>query len=188
MSFKKTLMLAVILMLLGSYVVYLSVKHPKEEPETPPDVWSFQEENIKHIRISLPKEKKEIAFTVDKSDTWFIDTTEKKPIDLKRWGGIVLLLTSPQSRRVIEKNVKTLDRFGLDSPSMVITLKIQGKSKLQNVIVGNHTPDEKAVYVILKEHHTVYLLDVSWFDVMIRLAHEPPEKINRPRITLETKD
>jgi hypothetical protein len=107
----------------------------------------------------------------------------KKPVDLKRWGGIVILLSGPQSRRVITTKVKTLKSYGLDAPSMIITLQIQGQNRPVNVIVGDHTPDEKAVYIILKEQQTVYLVDHSWFDVMVRLVREPPEKIIRPRIT-----
>ncbi len=182
MSFKKTLILAIILLLLGGYVVYLRVNQTGEETAERPDVWSFQEESIKHIRIALPKEEKEIAFTVVGRDSWFIEADENKPVDLQRWGGIVLLLTGPQSSRVIANKVETLDLYGLDSPSMVITLGIQGQNPPQNVIVGDHTPDEKAVYVILQEQQTVYLLDVSWFDVLVRLVRQPPEKIIRPSI------
>jgi len=184
MSLKNTAILTVILLVLCGYL-YFHLNKPKEAFEEPPDVWSFQEEKIKHIRITLPNENKEIAFAVKKEDQWFIEALEKKPVDLKRWGGIVILLSGPQSRRVITNKVKTLKSYGLDAPSMIITLKIQGQNRPVNVIVGDHTPDEKAVYIILKEQQTVYLVDHSWFDVMVRLVREPPEKIIRPRITEE---
>ncbi len=183
MSFKNTLILVAILMLMGGYIVYLRVNQLRENDETPPDVWSYPEEKIRHIRIALPNENKEIAFTVDGRDSWFIEASEKKPVDLKRWGGIVLLLSGPQARRVITNEVKILNPYGLDAPSMIITLEIEGRDKPLTVVVGDHTPDAKAVYVILKEHQTVYLLDDSWFNVMIRLVREPPEKIDRLRIT-----
>jgi hypothetical protein len=183
MSLKNSVVLVLILLLLGGTVLYLTMSQPGEKQVVLPDVWSYQQEDIQRIHILLPRENKGITFVIGDDERWFIDTPEKKPVDLQRWGGIVLLTSGPQSRRVIASQVKNLHSYGLDSPSLKITLTIQGQPQLLNVIVGDHTPDEKAVYVMLKEHQTVYLLDQVWFEVMARLVREPPSKINHPRIT-----
>ena len=187
MSFRNTLILILILATLGGYIFYLQVNQKKEEVENPPDVWTYDENKIEHITLHLPRENKSISFAKGKDDYWSIDAKPLKPVDLKRWGGIVLLLSGPQSRRVIANKVTDLKLYGLHDPSMVITLRVSGQNQGLTVIVGDLTPDDKAVYVILKEHQTVYLLDHTWYNVIIRLVREPPEKIIRPRISLGTK-
>ena len=189
MSFRNTLVLIVILAALGGLIFYLQVSQKKEPTETPPDVWSYDEEKIDHITMKLPRENKAIAFVkVVKGDDekWFIDSTPRKPVSLKRWGGIVLLLSGPQSRRVIANQVIDMTLYGLNTPSLVISLIIGKNKENLTVIVGDRTPDDQAVYVILKEHQTVYLIDHTWYEVMIRLVREPPEQKVIPRISLET--
>jgi hypothetical protein len=189
MSFRNTLVMVIILALLGGFIFYLQTSQKKEPTESPPDVWSYEEDDINHITMRLPREKKAIAFAkvVKGNDyNWFIDSSPRKPISLKRWGGIVLLLSGPQSRRVIANQVTDMDLYGLNTPSLEISLVIGKKKENLTVIVGDRTPDDKAVYVILKEHKTVYLLDHTWYEVMIRLVREPPEEKVRPRISLET--
>ncbi|MCP4755468.1 MAG: DUF4340 domain-containing protein [Proteobacteria bacterium] len=177
MSIKNTLVLALILALLGGYIVFLRVTKTEEKTEDPPDVWSYDEETIEAIQIRLLRKKKAISFTVKGRDSWFIDETAgKTPVDLKRWGGVVLLVSGPQSRRVIARLNPNLDEYGFNNPNMLITLKIKGRPDKVEVVIGDHTPDEKGVYVKIKETDTVYLLDFTWYDVLERLAVEPPRK------------
>ena len=191
MSFRNTLFLIVILAVMGGFIFYLQYSLKEKPEESPPDVWSYDENKIDHITMQLPRENKAIAFVKvvkGKDENWFIDSDSdpKKIVSLKRWGGIVLLLSGPQSRRVIANQVTDMTLYGLQNPSLVISLVIGEKNEKLTVIVGDRTPDEKAVYVILKEHQTVYLLDHTWYEVMIRLVREPPEKHVIPRISQET--
>jgi len=184
MSFRNTIVLLAILAILGGIVAYLRISQKEESFEAPPDVWSYDDNKIEHITLQLPREKQSISFVKNKKkESWFFDTQPRKPVFLRRWGGIVLLLSGPQSRRVIADKVTDMDLYGLNDPSMVITLRITDQSQKLTVVVGDRTPDDKAVYVILKEHQTVYLLDHTWYEVMLRLVREPPEQIIRPRIS-----
>jgi hypothetical protein len=159
-------------------VVFLRLSETGERIEEPPDVWSFNVESIEHISIVLPKRGKGIAFFRRGKDSWHIDK-DGTPVDPKRWGGIVLLVSGPRSRRVIAEKADDLAEYGIDNPRMVITLGIRGKRDHLRVLVGDHTPNEKSVYVKLEDHPTVYLLDHTWNDTLERLVMEPPGKPTR---------
>lgn len=183
MNFRITIILISIFVLLAGVIIFFHVTRKEEKVEDLPDVWSFKEESIERFKLRLPKEKKEIAFFEEEKYKWHIDNKAKTPVDPDRWGGIVLLVSGPQSRRVIAKRADNLPEYGLTEPSMIITLNIRGEKEPVNVLVGDHTPNEKSIYVRLEGHETVYLLDHTWNDCIKRLVLEPPEKEIRSVIT-----
>jgi hypothetical protein len=184
MSIKQTLILLSILAFLAGLVVFLRLSETGERIEEPPDIWSFNVESIEHISIVLPKRGKSIAFFREGKEIWHIDK-DGTPVDPKRWGGIVLLVSGPRSRRVIAEKADDLAEYGIDDPRMVITLKIRGRRDPLRVLVGDHTPNDKSIYVKLENHPAVYLLDHTWNDTLERLVMEPPEK--RTRSVLKSK-
>jgi hypothetical protein len=174
-SFKQTLIFAVILILLAGYIVYLQVTKPEEKYEAPPEVWSVKEEAIEHITVRLPREDKQISFFLDKKeDKWRFDDEKKHPVDLKRWGGIVLLVSGPQSKKILAQKVEDLVEFGLADPRMIITLGVQGLKDPLDIVFGNRTPHKDNFYVKLRHSDPVYLINDTFCEVLMRLATEPP--------------
>lgn len=185
MSFRQTFVMTVVLALLGGVVFYHRTSQTKGPVKKRPDVWSFDETRIEHINLKLPEEHREISFVRKKENRWFIDASPGKPVSSNRWGGVVLLLSGPQASRVITENAVDLSLYGLNKPSMVISLRLGEPSENAIVMIGDCTPDNKAVYVGLKNRKAVYLIDRSWDEVMRRLVREPPEQIDKPGITTE---
>ncbi len=175
---KNTLILLGILAFLAVSVIFLRMRETVERKAEPPDIWSLAEESIEHISIVLPKRGKRIAFSIRGKDGWHIDR-DRMPVDPKRWGGIVLLVSGPQSRRVIAEKTDNLAEYGFQDPCMVITLRIRGRGEHLRVLVGDYTPSEKSIYVKLENHPAVYLLDRSWKDTLKRLVMDPPGKPTR---------
>jgi len=174
-SIKQTLILAVILILLAGYIVFLRLTKPVEKYEAPPEVWSVKEEAIEHITVRVPRKDKQIAFFLDKKeDKWRFDDKTKNPVDLKRWGGIVLLVSGPQSKKILAQKVENLAEFGLADPQMIITLGVKGLKDPLDIIFGNRTPHKDNFYVKLKHSNPVYLINDTFCEVLMRLAQEPP--------------
>lgn len=175
---KNTLILLGILAFLAVSIIYLRLHETEERVEEPPDIWSLSGESIEYISIELLKKGKRIAFSKRGKDRWYIDN-DRAPVDPKRWGGIVLLVSGPRSRREITEKAENLAEYGFNDPRMVITLRIRGRREHLRVLVGDYTPNERSIYVKLENHPAVYLLDHTWSDTLERLVMEPPGKTTR---------
>ena len=174
MNIKTTLALALILAAAAGLILWLEAGKTAKEPESPPEVWSVKEDSIRRVRISLPGQGKSAAFVLDSGGRWRFDDPGRSPVDPKRWGGIVLLVSGPRSKRLIAVRVESPAEFGLDAPRMVIELGVRGRKAPLTVLVGDRTPDRENYYVSLKGQGPVYLVNKTWGLVLERLVTEPP--------------
>ncbi|MBW2092172.1 MAG: DUF4340 domain-containing protein, partial [Deltaproteobacteria bacterium] len=146
-----------------------------EKYEEPPEIWSVEEKSIEKIDMRLPAEKKSVSFIIGPDEYWDFNEPNRPPVDLKRWGGIVLLLTGPQSRRLVAQKMGNPSDFGLDRPQLIINLGIRDKDDLE-IHVGDSTPNGDAFYVRVKGSDQLYMVDQTWMEVMTRLVREPPRE------------
>ena len=109
-----------------------------------------------------------------KEDKWHIDDATKTPVDLKRWGGIVMLVSGPHSKKMLAQKINNLEEFGLSEPQMIITLGVRGLKNPLEILFGERTPSKDLFYVKLKHSNPVYLIDDTFCGVLMRLATEPP--------------
>ncbi len=105
-----------------------------------------------------------------RDDGWYF-ADSPVPVNLDRWGGVVLLLSGPEvERRLAAPGV--LSEFGLDEPDAV-SLGLAGGDRVE-VRLGAETPDGRNVYAQLDGKSEVALVNEPWARVLRRLAHEPP--------------
>lgn len=174
MSLRNTLILIVVLVLMGAGLYVNKVlRTPPSEPK-PPEVWSVKEEDITHIDLRMPQIDKSASFVLGEDGYWHFDNAQKSPVDLKRWGGIVLLVSSPQSRRLLAEKANDLSEYGLVQPQMIVSLTVKKQPNVE-IHIGDKTPSGEAYFVMVQGHDPVYLLDSTWFDVYERLVKEPPK-------------
>jgi len=173
-SLRNTLILigVLVLMVAGLYAVRV-IKAPKSEPK-PPEVWSVKEEDITHIDLRMPQIDKSASFQLGEDGYWHFNDARKSPVDLKRWGGIVLLVSSPQSRRLLAEKANDLKEYGLAQPQMIVKITVKKQPSVE-IYIGDKTPSGEAYFVMVQGHDPVYLLDSTWFDVYERLVKEPPK-------------
>lgn len=177
MSYKSTLILAAVLILLAGAVYYLYLTKPVQKQEERPEIWSVEGEKIYHITVRLPHLKKTIAFFQDREERWHFDDETRQAVDPKRWGGIVALVSGPKSKRMIAAKVENLEEFGLTDPRMVVILAVRGRKDPLEILFGGRTPGEDHVYVKLKNDSPVYLIHSTFYQVLERLVLEPPRPV-----------
>ena len=112
-------------------------------------------------------------WVVDSERGWHFDTPEGEPVHLDRWGGVTLLLSGPQYKRVISDRATDLARYGLEDPPTIIKVGLQDIGEVR-IRVGDKTPDGDSNYVQYHTDESIYLVDSTWGDVMARLVTEPP--------------
>jgi hypothetical protein len=176
MSFKNTIILVITLVLLIGFIGYKRFNRKTETEPEMPEVWSLDPETISRIEIRLPKLKKGAAFLKKDQDNWIIDDTDQAPVATERWGGIVLLLSGPQAKRLISDRAENIIRYGFSAPNIIVKLYVDGPKETLKILTGDRTPDEKSIYAMLSSYQTVYLLDRTWSETIERLVLDPPRQ------------
>jgi len=176
MNFRSTIILVIILTLLVVFIGYNRFNRKTETEPEMPDVWSLNADTISRIEIRLPKIKKGAVFLEKDKDNWIINDANQTPVASERWGGIVLLLSGPQAKRLISDRAEDITRYGFLDPNIIVKLYVDGPKETLKILVGDKTPDDKSIYAMLSSYQTVYLLDRTWSDTIERLVLDPPRQ------------
>jgi len=177
MKLRTILVMAGILVALGA-LFFISRQPPESEPQAEPRrfIWSVGMEDLKHLTINLPAERKSEAWVKHEDRYWYFDRPNGTKVNMKRWGGgIPLLLSGPGAERLItgEATEEQLEMYGFKNPKMEIALILRIEDTIK-IEVGNRTLDGRAYYIKLLDSKTIYTVDHTWYDVLKRLVMDPP--------------
>lgn len=174
MSFRTTVILLVVFVLVGGYFYFFeSRKVPQAEPILEkPRITSIETDDV--VRFEARKGDKVVTVIKDEeSKQWYLDGPERQVLDMARFNGVVLLFGGPQANRLVVEKAADLSTFGLDKPKLVVTLELKDGSKVQ-VFLGDRSPDEVYQYVQTSYSDAVYLLDGGVGDVVENFVASPP--------------
>jgi len=156
-NLKKLGILAVILILLGIYFYFYEVpieRERKEAKEKTKKVIVFKPEDVEELRLKI--EGKIILFSKNK-DQWMI----KEPIVAKgedeAIGKALNSLAKAEIERTVNENPASLMDYGLDKPSIEITIKEKNKPPLETILLGNKNPTDYYVYMKREKSKAVML-------------------------------
>jgi len=175
----------VTLIFIGALVGILALVNPfKQAPEVKPDPpWFYNVTSEDIERITIKTRLNEEDFIKQSAASWHFSEPAGIPVDLNRWSGIPLLLSGPQSQRILYESVDDLEKFGLLDPTANVTVYLNNGEML-NVILGDETPDGAAHYAKMQGFPQLFLIDSSWGQVLIRIVDVPPI----PKWYLNVKD
>ena len=120
--------------------------------------------------LALRTEDGSAAF-VRRDGVWYFTDAPLLPVNLDRWGGVVLLLSGPGVDRLLPEPGTPAD-FGLDVPT-TIRIGLADGSEI-GVSLGSKTPDERYYYAQVEGRQGVALVNAPWGDVLRRLVTDPP--------------
>jgi hypothetical protein len=170
MSFKRTIVIALIFLLAGSYYYFFefkgrSVRDELKRKES--SVFSFDESNVSNLIFSrirtagMTKLTGKDKFIFEKRDkTWYINEPVESKADRETIESLVKSLTSSQKGEVIDDSGKELEKFGLNEPSY--ELVISDGSKEEVLLLGSKTIDDRNFYAKLKNNPKVFLIDINF--------------------------
>ena len=157
MNLKKLGALAVILILLGLYFYFYEVpieREKKEAKENAKKAFVFNPGGVEELRLKI--EGKTILFSKNKGQ-WMI----KEPIvargDNETIEKALNSLAKAETERTVNENPFSLVDYGLDKPSIEITIKEKNKPPLETVFLGNKNPTDYYVYMKKKKSRAVML-------------------------------
>ncbi len=174
MNWKLTLGLVVLAAALAFVALYWKpFESPPERRAASP--WFYQVSMDDIVKIDVTAEDATIGFNKNDQDAWQFDDMASPP-DPYRWGGIVLLLSGPQTRRdfsEIRPVIEDPAEYGLDRPLLVVNVGLTADRHLE-FRLGDKTPDGNHHYGQVIGFPQLYTIADSWGEVLTRLAHEPP--------------
>ena len=147
-----------------------------DDDDGPKSPWFYQvsEDDIATIYVSHLGDS--VSFRKTEADTWAFNDPEGVPPDFRRWGGITLLLSGPQTKRDLTVARPTIDdpaQYGLDSPDTIVIVGLTAGRTLE-FRLGDPTPDGGHHYAQVIGFDQLFTIANVWGEVISRLATEHP--------------
>ena len=145
-----SLRISLVLIILVSYVGIASAWFVKNPPlggtaeEDLPFFYTLSPDDIRKIQVKTPigEETFTATFAQDGSGSsvWYFDEPAGIPVNFDRWGGMTFLLGGPKTQRVLAKSFENPAQYGLDQPSVEVTITLRDGS-VRKLRLGAATPD-----------------------------------------------
>ena len=174
MNWKATVLL-VLIAVGAAVVVYINPFEKTEEKEDDPP-WFYQVSYDDVNSIDVTHRDNQVSFHRPTPNTWVFDDPAGVPPDHFRWGGIVLLLSGPQTKRDFSTVRAVIDdpaEYGLDDPQLIVEVGLTANRNI-SFRLGDATADGTFSYGQVTGFSQLFLIAKSWGDVLGRLADEPP--------------
>jgi hypothetical protein len=171
MSIRTSIILVVSLAMVAGYVFFVQLKQVEEIPDEPP--WFYNVDLYDLTRIAITDQGEEAVFLIDEDGRWHIDEPDGLLVSQNRWGGIVLLLTGPKSRRLLDEQPTDLEPYGLVEPQTSIEINLRNERSFK-VLLGLTTPDGTSTYGRVEGFPQVFTIFDGWKQSLIGLVSKPP--------------
>lgn len=169
MPLKKTILAAgtiTLLLLTTLLVILLFPKNTEEQPAetTTPDVqYLFDLNDIDCIeQLSFTYEKNEAVSVSKAEDGWQITDRPGLPIEDAVISSWLDQLAQMLALRVVTNDCHDLDEYGMDTPTLSLTVVTDGVNK--TYLFGSYNSHFEGYYCTVKGTTAVYLLDKSYAD------------------------
>jgi len=176
MSFRLTLVLLIVALLLGGAVYYVqsTPATPTPSAQTTP-VLSFLPSDATQLEAT-GQGKSVVVAKVDAG--WQLKQPEEGPADQIRVDSLVSRLSTLTASKTIA-SPSSLAEYGLDQPKVRAQLTLKtGQSP--TLLVGDQNPDKTTFYAKLPDSQTVYLIPVAVGGDLARLLTDPPKATPTP--------
>ncbi len=175
MVFKKTFILALILLILGAYFYFFEIKEAKKkaaEAEKANKVFVFNPQEVEELRL-VRFGATVICRHQNDDDSWTIKET------MGNKEGIEALLTSlsgAKLMRIVEENPENLKIFGLEPPKVEMAVRLKDGSSLPVLFLGNNNLDASGIYGKLSNSPRVFIVDGTIRRGLMQELYPPTEE------------
>ncbi|SFB20915.1 protein of unknown function [Acetitomaculum ruminis DSM 5522] len=165
---KKTLTLIISLFFLvafiAAYFAVSSYTKNKEEKETAKEnenqvtLLTLESDDI--TEFSYPGSAGDLSF-IKKDDNWTYEADSSIELSNDKVQDIADNFTSVIADRLVENDAKDLSTYGLESPSMTLTVSTS-KGTTDKILIGDYNSTTGSYYAMINDKEDVYLLPSSF--------------------------
>lgn len=166
MSFKTTIVIAILLLLLGGYAYWFEYKggqKKEEQKEKEKTLFEVKKEDVTQIQVE-GIEPQPVIVVAESKESWKLS----KPIQTRADQGTVDRILSAfekvKYKEIIEEQAKDLSAYELEKPKMTVRLGLKGNVQ-RSVSIGAKNPIDNVYYIRVNNDPRVYLAEGSIGDL-----------------------
>jgi hypothetical protein len=180
---KSTLFVVLLAGILGGYVYYAEIRHPKEKPaeNASQPIYKFSTDDITSLRITRQGESAPVELTRG-GQGWVLKSPVEAPADRTTVESLTSALGRAASTRTLPADPARLKEFGLDPPAASVEINLKN-GPAQRLEVGAKDFSGSSVYARQGGAKDVLLLSDS---VLTELTRPVNELRNRSLLLLES--
>ncbi len=172
MNYKITVLLILLALATAGIFYYFSSNQSEEVSIDPPWFYQVSMDDINFIEVT--RKDKSVGFYKNNDRTWSFVNPKGIPPSYERWGGVTLLLSGPQTQRLlVADKVDDPAQYGLDDPNLIINFDLVGGRNL-TLKLGGATSDFKHYYCQINDFEELFIISSMWNDVLGDLVDELP--------------
>ncbi|MBW2305458.1 MAG: DUF4340 domain-containing protein [Deltaproteobacteria bacterium] len=195
MSWRLTVILALVLALLGGYYAYFEMKvfpQRKQAEEEAKKIFAIKAEEIKEI--SLQRKDTEILCVRDNGG-WKMLKPVKSDGDGAALEKMASILEEAKYEKILDKENPDLKHFGLEPPSLQVWVTKKDGTTSRKLALGGKSPTDKYVYARLDQGKNIFFmpakimddLDKNVFDFRSkRLLDIKPEEVDGLEVSTDS--
>ncbi|RJP31487.1 MAG: DUF4340 domain-containing protein [Candidatus Omnitrophota bacterium] len=180
---KRNLILIVICAIIAAVFFFdqYSTEKKEEREEKEKDLFSISRDEVEEITI----QKKEETFkAVKEGENWNLALPFKTAGDKSNWDSVTSTFADGKRQRVVVENAEKLDPFGLDEPSVQVTLAGVRGVTASTILFGDKTPTSGKYYAMIQGTSDVLTVMSSMFTTVDKSLFDMRDK---NIVTIETE-
>ena len=171
MNLKVTIALIAVGVVVGVVVWINPFQSAQQEEQDAPWFYQVTESDIDIIEVRHRRDS--VKFIRNEDGKWQFEGLPGVAPRRERWGGMVLILTGPRSRRQLQDQVDNPAQYGLANPQSEVRVRLSDGRDIR-VLLGDLTTDGKHHYGIVEGYDQLFLITSTWGTVLTRLVTELP--------------
>jgi hypothetical protein len=171
---RKSLVLAVLLLLLGAYVYFFEFQ--KDAADRGEKLLKFSPDDVAGLLIDGGRQ--EVRLQKDDSGKWKITSPIQAGADESTVVSVLTALSGAEVSRTLVANpsAEELESFGLESPSIKVSLTTKSGLTLPGLLIGAKTPVGSSVYARRETKNDVVLTNASLVSSLQRTVNDFRDK------------
>lgn len=159
MKIRGLVVASVVFFILAGVLYWSEHRKPSEDTakaaaDAPPAILKLDEPSITKLEIRK-KDAPSVLLAKSASGGWQIAQPQALGVDESTVSTALSTLSSLNSERLVEEKAADLQRYGLDRPSVEVSLT-EKDNKTQKLLIGDETPTGSAVYAMLAADSRVF--------------------------------
>jgi hypothetical protein len=167
MRLRNTIIVLILLAVVGGYSLIILLG---SRPVPPPTLLNLESKHISGIDLRYPDSELELAR--NPNHTWSILKPLRVDGDQGAVDGLTETIATAQPTRTIEEKPDSLKPFGLDKPTVTLTVTTDNKGVLPALLVGRISPVSNSVYVKLVNRSAVLMTTGDFVNAITKKVND----------------